>query len=164
MVKAIIFMLLMLMVVVLLFTCWFSALLLYVRRSLRVCTSSDHSKLWIWSKSDELLMFDVYVFYCLPPVVFIWKEMFHLQIPISGKCRVIKGQTEIWMPSQVEQKSHFNDYCWLFESVLLFVLALRGQCSNCAEVVFNYHTPSLLLSGRVSITMERGSALSIYYP
>lgn len=39
----------------------------------------------------------------------------------AAKCRVIKGEKKLQVPSQVEQKSNFNGYCWLFKSVLLFV-------------------------------------------
>lgn len=54
----------------------------------------------------------------------------------AAKCRVIKGEKELQVPdSQVEQKSNFNDYCWLFKSVLLFVLALCGNRFQCASVV-----------------------------
>lgn len=54
----------------------------------------------------------------------------------AAKCRVIKGEKELQVPdSQVEQKSKFNDYCWLFKSVLLFVLALCGNRFQCASVV-----------------------------
>lgn len=66
------------------------------------------------------------------------------------------------MPSQVEQKSNFNGYCWLFKSVLLFVLAPCGNRSKCAIVAFNYYLSIPFEPCEVGIPLGKGFAEWIY--